>query len=125
MGSWNQQNNVVGQANFSAYSNWLTAKTPVYTATPIQGEHAAWQFLMGSNSEIYLPDANEDIIWWIKTDNAGNRTVHRLDVIPHQDPQPVDLNELVERINKLEERLNGKQVKPNAKRTEQPIAVVE
>jgi hypothetical protein len=30
---------------------------------------------MGPNSEIYLPDADQDIIWWIRTDMNNNRTV--------------------------------------------------
>ena len=130
MSSWNQQNNMhVGQASFTPYQNWVAPSTsrmlPTYTANPIQGEHAAWQFLMGPNSEIYLPDSDEDVIWWIKTDNMGNRMVHRLDVVFPETPKPVDLNDLVERIEKLEERLNGKQTKPNTKRAEQPLAVVE
>jgi hypothetical protein len=33
------------------------------------------QFPMAPNSEIYLPDANQDIIWWIRTDNMGNHLV--------------------------------------------------
>jgi len=46
---------------------------------------AAWQYLMGPNSEIYLPDAEKDIIWWIRTDNNNNRTVLAFDVKPHEE----------------------------------------
>jgi len=60
--------------------NYMTAPTnynrlPVYSAAPIHGENAAWQFPMGANSEIYLPDAEKDIIWWIRTDSTGNRSI--------------------------------------------------
>ena len=84
------------------------SRGPVYKADPIHGENAAWQFPMGANSEIYLPDVDKDIIWWIRTDMQGNKTVIPFDVSPHKEPEPVDMNLLVERINALEERLNAK-----------------
>jgi len=63
----------MGQAAFNPYVNMLgnynRQPLPVYSATPIHGQSAAWQFPMGPNSEIYLPDADQDIIWWIRTDN--------------------------------------------------------
>lgn len=132
MSSWNQnQNNlVVGQAQFNPYSTptWGNYRTPTYTATPIHGENAAWQFPMGPNSEIYLPDADKDIIWWIRTDATGNRTVTPFDVLPHKEPEPVDMNSILERLNNLEEKLNAKQNKSNAKRPNTnvvPDAIVE
>lgn len=122
MSSWNQNNNMqVGQANFSPYVNYMNTtpiynRLPVYTAAPIHGEQAAWQFPMGSNSEIYLPDDEQDIIWWIRTDNMNNRTVKPFDVIPHEEPKPIDINNILERLDALEEKLNAKQNKSNAKR---------
>ena len=123
MNSWSQnqnQNNIVGQAQFNPYVgyNWnlQQQKLPVYSAAPIHGENAAWQFPMGPNSEIYLPDADEDIIWWIRTDANGIRTVMPFDVTPHKKEQPVDTNDLAARVAALEEWMNGKQNKSNAKR---------
>jgi hypothetical protein len=63
---------------------------------------------MGPNSEIYLPDADEDIIWWIRTDANGIRTVMPFDVTPHKKEQPVDTNDLAARVAALEEWINGK-----------------
>jgi len=57
------------------WGNYAQSRLPVYHADPIHGENAAWQFPMGPNSDIWLPDANEDIIWWIRVDANGNRTV--------------------------------------------------
>ena len=124
MNSWNQnqtQNNMtVGQAQFNPY--WGMAqptygmRAPIYHADPIHGENAAWQFPMGPNSEIYLPDADEDIIWWIRTDNNGNKNVLAFDVTPHQKVSPVDTNDLAARLTAVEEWINGKQNKSNAKR---------
>ena len=73
--SQNQNNMVVGQAQFNPYNTWMPQRLPTYTATPIHGQNAAWQFPMGPNSEIYLPDADQDIIWWIRTDAQGNKNV--------------------------------------------------
>ena len=130
MSSWNQpQNNIMGQAQFSPY--WGTAqypqtgnyntvgnynRLPTYKADPIHGENAAWQFPMGPNSEIYLPDADEDLIWWIRTDANGNKNVIPFNVTPYEKPKPVDMNEINARLAAVEEWINGKQNKSNAKR---------
>ena len=125
MNSWNQnqnQNNMtMGQANFTPYQQnmwggYVPQRLPIYHADPIHGENAAWQFPMGPNSEIYLPDADEDIIWWIRTDNNGNKNVVAFDVTPHYKIPPVDTNDLAARLTAVEEWINGKQNKSNAKR---------
>lgn len=116
MNSWNQNNNL--QTPFVPYS-W-NQRLPVYTAAPIQGENAAWQFPMGANSEIYLPDAEEDIIWWIRTDNNGNRSVQAFDVTPHKKPEQVNMEDLAARLSIVEEWINAKSNKSNAKRAAAP-----
>jgi succinate dehydrogenase/fumarate reductase-like Fe-S protein len=83
---------------------------------------AAWQFPMGANSEIYLPDANQDIIWWIRTDNVGNRTVQGFDVKPHVKPVQVDTQDLAARLAAVEEWINAKSNKSNAKRNSNSAA---
>ena len=98
---------MMGQNQFTPYQ-WGNYRLPTYTANPIHGENAAWQFPIGVNSEIYLPDADEDIIWWIRTDANGNKTVEPFDVMPHKKPEPIDLNNIVERLNNLEEKVNAK-----------------
>lgn len=124
MNSWmnqTQNNTTVGQAQFTPYPNmWSTynqPRTPIYHAEPIHGVNAAWQFPMGPNSEIYLPDADEDIIWWIRTDANGSRTVQAFDVKPHEEPKPIDTSSLEARLTAVEEWINGKQNKSNAKRS--------
>ncbi len=121
MNSWNQiqsQPTGAGQMQFNPYTN-LGQRLPVYSAAPIHGEMAAWQFLMGPNSEIYLPDDTEDIIWWIRTDNTGNRIVKCFDVKLHED-KTIDLNNLAERLAAVEELVNGKLNKPAAQRNAAP-----
>ena len=118
----NQQPLVNGGASFAPYNNpyfpmQQQQRLPVYTAAPIHGENAAWQFPMGANSEIYLPDADQDIIWWIRTDANGNKNVQGFDVKPHQEPVQVDTNDLAARLAAVEEWINAKSNKSNAKRS--------
>lgn len=115
MNTWNQNN--IQQMGMPQQYNPYMQRLPVYSAAPIHGENAAWQFPMGPNSEIYLPDADEDIIWWIRTDTTGNRSVQPFDVSPHKKPEPVDMNNILERLGAVEEWINGKSNKSNAKRS--------
>ena len=117
-----QQPLVNGGASFAPYNNpyfpmQQQQRLPVYNAAPIHGENAAWQFPMGANSEIYLPDAEQDIIWWIRTDANGNKNVQGFDVKPHQAPVQVDTNDLAARLAAVEEWINAKSNKSNAKRS--------
>lgn len=115
MASWNQpqQNNnmVMGQASFTPYQQpniWGNYRLPSYHAEPIHGENAAWQFPMAPNSDIWLPDADQDLIWWIRTDANGNKTVEPFNVTPHKKTQPVDMDDILARLGAVEEWINGK-----------------
>ena len=121
----------MGNASFTPYQQpniWgnysQPQRLPVYQAPLMHGENAAWQFPMGANSEIWLPDADQDIIWWIKTDQNGNRSVQPFDVTPHKQPAPVDTNDLAARLAAVEEWINAKSNKPNAKRSANAPATV-
>lgn len=124
MNTWNNQNqnqnNIVGQAQFNPYNNniWGTygqQRLPVYHAEPIHGENAAWAFPIGGG-DIWLPDADQDLIWWIRIDQNGNKQVKSFDVKPHEAPEPVDMENILARLGAVEEWINGKQNKSNAKR---------
>ena len=127
MNSWSQnqtQNNMtMGQASFSPYwgmtqpsMNTYGMRAPVYHAEPIHGEAAAWAFPIGGG-DIWLPDADRDLIWWIRIDQNGNKQVKPFDVLPHEEKPQVDTNDLAERLAAVEEWINGKQNKSNAKRS--------
>lgn len=123
----NQNQYQMNGFNFNP-QQWQQNRMLTYKADPIQGENAAWQFPMGPNSDIWLPDANEDIVWWIRTDMHGNKTVTGFDISLHQKPQPVDTNDLAARLAAVEEWINAKSNKSNAKRpatTPVPATVVE
>lgn len=112
MNNWMQNQIPIQQPQMNMYN----MRGPVYRADPIRGENAAWQFPMGANSEIYLPDSEENIIWWIRTDAYGNKTVEPFDVTPHKKPQQVDMNDIAARLSAVEEWINAKSNKSNAKR---------
>ena len=126
--NWNPSYQM-GGANFTPYINqsWTLQqqRLPVYSAPQIHGHDAAMQFPMAPNSEIYLPDAVQDVIWWIRTDNMGNHLVQGFDIKLHQEPTPVDTNDLATRLAAVEEWINAKSNKPNAKRSTANVATVE
>lgn len=95
---------------------WGRIAAPHYETPLVHGRQGAEQFNIGPNSSIYLPDADDDYIWWIRTDNYGNKNIICLDVTIHVDPPQVDLNNLQMRLEALEEKLNAKQNKSNTKR---------
>ena len=88
---------------------------PHYETPLLNGRADANNFSIGPNSSILLPDANDDVVWWIRTDNMGNKNITAWDITPHQDPKPVDLNALEARLANIEEWINAKQNKSNAK----------
>lgn len=112
-------NMVSGGASFSPYWGMqqpsYNYKQPVYHAEPIHGENAAWAFPIGGG-DIWLPDADRDLIWWIRVDQNGNKQVKSFDIKPHEEPAQADMNEILARLGAVEEWINGKSNKSNAKR---------
>lgn len=115
MNNWmnNNNNNWMGNQPITMPQRW---NLPHYESPCINGRADANAFQMGPNSSIWLPDANDDIIWWIRTDNMGNKNVTPWAVSPYQEPKPVDFNALEARLANLEEQINAKQNKSNTKR---------
>jgi len=48
---------------------------------------------------------DENIIWWIKTDNNNCRSVQGFDITPHKKP---DTEDILSRLDAIEEWINGK-----------------
>ena len=87
----------------NAYNNLLRRSLPKYNIIKVSGRQGANTFEMGPDSSIFLADEKEDIIWFVKTDGAGYKTVTPLDVSPHIDKPPVDINVLNDKILRIEE----------------------
>lgn len=113
----NQNMNTIGQMGmWNRYPQMNSYSFPHYEAPQLRGKADAYNFAMSPNSEIFLPDATEDLIWWIKTDAQGTKTVIPLDISVHKDPEPVDLQSIESRLTKMEELINAKFNKQTSKR---------
>lgn len=62
---------------------------------------------MYPDSQALALDTAESILWIIQTDSSGYPSVQAFDIAPHVEPEPVDMNVLMQRIARLEEMVNG------------------
>lgn len=91
-----------------------SAQTKVIEVT---GRAGADAYQLGPDSSILLLDNTAPIVWLVKTDGAGYKTLAAYDIKPHEEEKPADhFKELEERIAKLEETVNAKSNTSNAKR---------
>lgn len=92
-----------------------TAQTKVVEVT---GRAGAEAYQLGPDSSILLLDNTAPIVWLVKTDGAGYKSLSAYDITPHEEKAPEDqYKSLEERITKLEETINAKQSNTsNAKR---------
>ena len=76
----------------------------------VTGRAGADAYQLGPDSSILLLDNTAPIVWLVKTDGAGYKTLVAYDISPHAEEKPVDhYKELEDRIVKLEETVNAKQ----------------
>lgn len=84
----------------------------------VSGRDGANAFQMGPDSSALLLDNTAPIVWVVRTDGAGYKTLAPFDITPHEEKKQEDvIKSLEERITKLEERLsNGKSNSQDAAR---------
>lgn len=84
----------------------------------VTGRAGAEAFQLAPDSSKLLLDNTAPIVWLVKTDGAGYKSLIAYDIKPHEEAKPVDhFKELEDRISKLEETVNAKQSNTsNAKR---------
>lgn len=81
------------------------------------GRSGAEAFQLGPNRKALLLDNTAPILWFVKTDGAGYKTLLPYDLKPHEEKQAEDkYKSLEERITKLEELINEKSNTTNARR---------
>ena len=122
-----------GLDNTSPYSRtqpFLSSIPQHYEIIRVNGQAGAKNFRMAPNSSALLLDETAPILWCAQTDGAGYLSVTPFDILPHQTPAPVDLNDLLMRVSNLEEAL--KNVQPSIgnstklkKQRQQPNAATE
>ena len=86
-----------------------------YEIIQVNGKAGVDAFQMGPNSRVLLLDETAPIVWLAQTDGAGYKTATPYTLTPYQQPTPVDVNNLEQRLSKLEERYEQLQSysKPN------------
>lgn len=113
MNNWNDMtyipnNPMIGTMSQSraGYNNpYMPA--PRYELIKVNGEGGARNFRMAPNSQALLLDETAAIVWHAQTDGTGYLTVTPYDIIPHQQVQPVDINNLAMRVTQLEDIINN------------------
>ena len=98
--------NNIGTGNFNnGWANRMRSfAAPHYEIPQVNGEAGAKSFQMAPNSSNLLFDLTvPNLIWLVQTDSAGYLTATPWDVIPHQVQQPVDVNNLEQRVKNLED----------------------
>lgn len=82
----------------------------------VTGRNGANALNMGPDSSVLALDNTAPIVWLVKTDSAGYKSLTPYDIKPHEEEKPVDhYKELEDRIAKLEETVNAKSNTTNAK----------
>ena len=113
--NFNNNNNNNSQTPYN-YNVFNRMGGPHYELPLMHGRVTAEQFPIGPNSQIILPDGDNNIVWWIRTDQMGNKTVTPFAVSLYTEPTPADINSIEARLAALEEKINAKYNKQNAKR---------
>ena len=81
----------------------------------VTGRAGAEAYQLAPDSSILLLDNTAPIVWLVKTDGAGYKSMIPYDIKVHAEEKPADhFKELEERISKLEETINGKSNTTNA-----------
>lgn len=79
---------------------------PHYDIVKVSGRQGVDAFQMGPNSSVLLLDETAPIVWLVQTDGAGFKTPTPFSITPYEQPAPINVNDLEERIKKLEGLVN-------------------
>lgn len=80
---------------------------------------------MAPNSKALLVDETAPIIWFATTDSGGYLTVTPYDIYPHKAQEPVNLNDLADRVKKLEDLYVQQSNSTKPKKQRQPASAPE
>lgn len=82
----------------------------------VNGINGANAYTLPACSSILLLDDNSPLVYLVKTDSAGYKTVTPYSITEYKPAPPVDVGSLLERVEALEKRFNDesniKPVKP-------------
>lgn len=88
----------------------LQQESQQHNVMEVTGRAGANAIQLAPNSSLLALDNTAPIVWLVKTDGAGYKSLVPYDIKPHEEEKPVDhYKALEERISKLEEAINVKQ----------------
>lgn len=79
----------------------------------VNGENGARAYQLPPDSNILLLDDNAPIVWLVRTDGAGYKTVTPYSITPYVQEPEVDIKSLESRIQRLEDLINANNRKPD------------
>lgn len=114
MNGWNNMNfmpnnpmiDTMNQNRMGFNNQYMNQMAPRYELIKVNGEAGAKNFKMAPNSATLLLDETAPIVWLVQTDGSGLLTPTPFDIVVHQQPPQIDINNLAARVAQLEERLN-------------------
>ena len=108
MNNYNTNMSVFGQTGMNNYMPSANVNNlPRYSIIKVHGYNGADAFQMGPNSQVFLLDDNDPLIWFVQTDGAGYKTITPYDVAPHQTTPQIDVQSLETRVRALEEQISN------------------
>ena len=87
------------------FGNLLAQQQQPWKILQVKGKAGANAVEMPSGSEALFMDEIDPIIWYVRTDDGGTKTVTGLDISIHEDEEQKTMASLEERIRKLEEEM--------------------
>ena len=97
------------------YNNPFPYPTPFSNSIEIphvNGQNGAMAYQLPGNSSILLLDDNAPIVYLVKTDSAGYKTITPYSITEYKPKPAVDMESLLNRIDEIERRLNESDSKP-------------
>lgn len=88
------------------YSNYFNSMPMKQEVTWVNGEAGARSYRMAPSSSCLLLDETAPLVWLCQTDGAGYMTVSPYSISPYKPPEPVNLNTIMDRLERLEAKLN-------------------
>lgn len=79
--------------------------TQKYDVIKVNGKNGAEAFQMQPNSQVLLLDETQPLVWLKTTDGAGYPTLKAYTITPYEEPKPLDMATLDERLENIEKRL--------------------
>lgn len=86
----------------------------------VNGENGAKAYQMPPNSSTLLLDETAPIVWLVRTDGAGYKSLTPYKIEPYQQEPELDMKQLNDRISKLEEMVRNEKSNNYGSKPKQP-----